>query len=252
MFLAPPRGLGSATSKGGIMITGRRSFHTATLAGAILIIPAVAAGQTGTGPVRIGGLISGSTGAGDAALTLGASASYRLVSRLSVEGDVSHFSDLTLAEFPGVAPNSLVSFHARTTAATVNAVFDLPAGVRWLRPYRRGWRRRGIRAARRAWAFGRVLRATPRHAACVQRWRRRRLSSRGAGSRSALTYAISESTKTSEPFGRTSGTSYGSARSSASASVTAPDLFSAPMIVLFTRGAGPHPLGPRGQAARGV
>ena len=117
------------------MITGRRSFRTAALAGALLIIPAVAAGQTGTGPVRIGGLISGSTGAGDAALTLGASASYRLMSTLSVEGDVSHFSDLTLAEFEGLAPNSLASFHARATAVTINAVFDLPAGVRRLRPY---------------------------------------------------------------------------------------------------------------------
>ena len=117
------------------MITSRRSFPIAVLASAILIIPAVAAGQMGTGPLRVGGLISGSAGAGNSALTLGASASYRLMPRLSVEGDVSHFSDLTLAEFPGPAPTQRISFHARTTAATVNAVFDLPGGVRWLRPY---------------------------------------------------------------------------------------------------------------------
>ena len=160
------------------MITGRRSFHTAALASAILIIPAVAAGQTGTGPVRIGGLISGSAGAGNSALTLGASASFRLTSKLSVEGDLSHFSDLTLAEFPGVAPNSRASFHARATAATVNAVFDLPAGVRWLRPYVAAGGGAAFVRRETQGLSGAATRATPRYAPGIERRRRRRLSPR--------------------------------------------------------------------------
>ena len=100
-----------------------------------LLAPAVAAAQSDTGATRIGGLISTSS-AGGSAPTFGISASYRFVPRLSAEADLSYFSDLTLAETPGVAAGAPVSIHAGTLVATFNGVFDVPTGgVRWLRPY---------------------------------------------------------------------------------------------------------------------
>jgi Outer membrane protein beta-barrel domain len=110
-------------------------FGVAAIALASLIAPAELAGQSDPGAIQVRGLISGSLAAGHAAPTVGVSGSYRLAPRLAVEGDVSHFSDLTLAEFMGAPSSALTSFHARLTSAMANAVIGLPDPVRWLRPY---------------------------------------------------------------------------------------------------------------------
>ena len=114
------------------MSSGRRMLCATAFAIAGLISPSLAAGQD-SGLLRVAGLISGSVGAGHSATTIGLSGRYEVLPRLSMEGDLSHFSNLTLFGFP--TDTGIVSVRARVTTATANLVFELPSGVRWLRPY---------------------------------------------------------------------------------------------------------------------
>jgi opacity protein-like surface antigen len=98
--------------------------------------PSQASAQDEGGPVRVAGLVSGSLGAGHSAPTVGLSGRYQLRPRLSVEGDLSHFSGLTLFVFGFPREDAgQISVRAQATSATANLVFELPGGVRWLRPY---------------------------------------------------------------------------------------------------------------------
>lgn len=66
------------------MNTTQHLVCATAIMGASLIAPAVAAGQSATGATRLGGLVSGSIGAGNSAITVGMSASYRFAPRLAV------------------------------------------------------------------------------------------------------------------------------------------------------------------------
>jgi opacity protein-like surface antigen len=55
---------------------------------------------------------------------------------LAVEANISRLSDLPLTEFPVPGQDcGISSLHARVTSVAANAVFDVPGGVRRLRPY---------------------------------------------------------------------------------------------------------------------
>jgi opacity protein-like surface antigen len=105
---------------------------------ASLAVPLSAAGQSVLGSTRIGGIVGGSIGTGESAAAVGISASYRVARGLAVEANISRLSDLKLQEFPVCAPGQdcgISSLHARVTSVVANVVFDVPSGVRWLRPY---------------------------------------------------------------------------------------------------------------------
>ena len=103
-----------------------------------IFIPSVATGQPAPGAIRIGGLVSGSIGAGTATPTVGVSASYRATRFFAVEGDLTRLSDVTLFDCVTTrtcGPDAFTSAHARAAVATVNVVAELPTGVSWLHPY---------------------------------------------------------------------------------------------------------------------
>ena len=102
------------------------------------IIPSVATGQPAAGAIRIGGLVSGSIGAGTSTPTVGVSVSYRFTRFFGVEGDLTRLSDVTLFDCVTTGschPDAFTSAHARAAVATVNFVAELPTGVSWLHPY---------------------------------------------------------------------------------------------------------------------
>jgi hypothetical protein len=116
------------------MATRRLQQLCIACAALALVVPTLASAQSNPGSLRVGGLLSGSMAAGHAAPTIGISGSYRVAPRLSVEGDLSHFRDITLVEFAGTVP-SASSWHARATSISANVLVDLSSGSSSLRPF---------------------------------------------------------------------------------------------------------------------
>ncbi|HYN06309.1 MAG TPA: outer membrane beta-barrel protein [Vicinamibacterales bacterium] len=116
-----------------------RTFVSAAIALALLSYALPATAQTPNGATRIGGFVSGAVGSGQSTATVGLSASYRFTPRFGVEGDLTHLSDLTIAEFVPTCLTGTVcgpgSFHARVSSVTANFVAELPSGMERVRPY---------------------------------------------------------------------------------------------------------------------
>jgi Outer membrane protein beta-barrel domain len=124
--------------RGGVLRRTLRLLWGVGIAAASLVVPLSAAGQSVLGPTRIGGIVGGSIRSGESTTAVGITASYRVGRGVAVEADMSRLSDLKLMEFTDCEPGQgcgISSLHARVTSVVASAVFGVPSGVRWLRPY---------------------------------------------------------------------------------------------------------------------